>query len=41
MVFGRNLHLMAPFKLIEAGFCVFFPVRIFFVFGARGQIWAR
>ena len=45
MVFGHNLHYMAPFAIPRAGFCMVFQ-RASFVFscpgadfGARGQIW--
>ena len=44
MVFGHNLHHMAPFEFLEAGFCMVFR-RASFVFscpgvdfGAAGQI---
>ena len=35
MVFGRNLHLMAPFEFLEAGFCTEFR-RASFVFSCPG-----
>ena len=41
MVFGHNLHLMAPFELIPAGFCIIFRRASFSFFGHGAQIWAR
>ena len=37
MVLGHNLHHMAPFSILEAGFCVFFRRAsfVFFVPGAK------
>ena len=37
MVFGHNLHLMAPFEILEAGFCTEFW-RAYFCFYAPGLI---
>ena len=39
MVLGNNLQHMALFSILEAGFCMCFFARIFYVFGPRGQIW--
>ena len=46
MVFGHNLHLMAPFEILEAGFCTVFRRASFWFlvpgvkFGTRIQDWA-
>ena len=38
MFFGRNLHLIGPFELLEAGFCTYFSVNLLYVH-APGPIW--
>ena len=38
MVFGHNLHYMAPFAIPRAGFCMVFSARICCFFHARGRI---
>ena len=42
MVFGHNLHLMAPFELIPVGFCAIFWCASFMLLAPRaksGPIW--
>ena len=47
MVFGHNLHRMAPFGILEAGFCMVFRPASFWFWvprtniGARGQNWSK
>ena len=38
MAFGPNLHLMAPFEALEAGFCTEFAAHLLY-FQSPEQIW--
>ena len=39
MVFGHNLHLMAPFEILEAGFCTELRRASFWVLCPRVDFW--
>ena len=39
MVFGHNLHLMAPFEFLEAGFCMEFRRASFWFLCTRADFW--
>ena len=41
MVFGHNLHHMAPFGILEAGFCMVFRPASFWFWVPRTNIGAR